>query len=364
VRFADVLFRRIAVLIVPALALAACGSEPPTQQAFDDPGLATITVAAEATASARRFQGEVQAVQRAVLAAQTSGRVLELPFDVGEAVQAGDVVLRLTSVEQQSGREQADAALAAAQAQWTDADREQRRMAELGERQLVSRSMQDQATTRRDAAAAALAAARAGLRQTAQQLDYATVRAPFAGIIGQRQVQVGESVGPGQPLLDVLAPSPLRIEVTLSQVDLARLDAAASASVRLPDGRDVVVADVVPGPAIDPATQTGTVRLELGDADLGLRPGDAVAVRFPLGQAQQQRVPTSAVVRRGEVRGVYVISSDQRITLRQVRLGRDDGEHVVVLAGLQDGERIALDPVAALAALKAQREAAAGARHD
>ncbi len=81
-----------------------------------------------------------------------------------------------------------------------------------------------------------------------------------------------------------------------------------------------------------------------------------VKVGFEIGEGQRLFVPVSALVERGEVTGVYVVSEDQRVSLRQVRIGRRLGDRVEVLAGLSEAERIALDPQAATMALMAARK--------
>ncbi|MFN7213961.1 MAG: efflux RND transporter periplasmic adaptor subunit, partial [Lysobacteraceae bacterium] len=204
----------LAVVLVAALALSACSGGGDDRAApTGDPSLATVVVAPATAARERSWDGVVQAVNQATLAAQTAGRVVELPFDVNDVVKAGDVVVRFTDVEQRSGRAQAEAALRAARAQAAEADADQRRIADLAARQLVARSQLDQATARRDAARAALAAAEAGVKQAGEQVDYTVVRAPYSGLVTQRHVEIGETVAPGQPLVSGLSLGQLRVEV-------------------------------------------------------------------------------------------------------------------------------------------------------
>ena len=101
-------------------------------------------------------------------------------------------------------------------------------------------------------------------------------------------------------------------------------------------------------PEGDPATHTFRVRLDLPEIETGLMPGMTVKAAFDIGDAERILVPASALVRRSEVTAVYVVD-DRHVVLRQVRLGHRQGERVEVLAGLEPGERIAADPLAALA---------------
>ena len=105
--------RRLATATLAALLLAACGAEPTPPAAAPPVGFETITVAPRTSARERSWDGVVEAVNQATLSAQTRGRVLELPFDVNDYVEAGQVVVRFTDVEQVSAQRRASAALTA-----------------------------------------------------------------------------------------------------------------------------------------------------------------------------------------------------------------------------------------------------------
>lgn len=344
------------LLLFGVLLAGGCGGKTPPPPAPPQVPLATLTVTPEPSPRERSWDGVVEAVNRATLSAQTAGRVLGLPFDVNDYVEAGQVVVRFTDVEQRSGRAQAAAALAAAQANLTEAEADYRRISDLVERQLVSRAQLDQVTARRNGARAQLAAAEAAVREAGEQVDYTVVRAPYSGILTERHVEVGESVRPGQPLVSGLSLAQLRVAVNVPQTDVAAIRAHRAAAVLLPDGRRIEAAAVNVFPYADPATHTFTVRLELPEAETGLNPGTTVKASFKLGEVESLWIPASSLVRRGEVQGVYVVTDAGAVQLRQLRVGARRGDRIEVLSGLVAGERIAVDPVAALAWLDAQRE--------
>lgn len=348
------------------LALAACGNESASPALPPLPKLDTITVEAGGDARGRGWDGVVEAVQQASLTAQTTGRVTVVDVDVNDRVGKGDVLLRLTAVEQQAGANTAAAQLRAAEAAATEAAGNYRRYAALGAGQYVSRAQIDQARAARDSAVAARDAARAQLAQAGQQAEYTVIRTPFAGIVSARLVEPGESVAPGQPLMAVYAPGALRIEVQVPQSDAVAIRAAGRAQVVLADGRSIEAAQVTVFPAADPSTHSVGVRVALPDVEQPPQPGATAKVVFPISIGIGDHlvdIPTRALVQRGEVSGVYVLAGN-RLALRQVRLGQRSDQRVEVIAGLKAGDKVATDPVAALQALTAQRKAASGVGHE
>ena len=208
----------------------------------------------------------------------------------------------------------------------------------------------------RDSAAAARDAARAQLANAGQQTEYTTVRAPYAGIVATRDVEPGESVGIGQTLMTVFAPGALRIEVSVPQSEAEAVRANPAAVVTFDDGRRIDAADVIVFPAADASTHAVRIRVQLPALDVPPQPGLTAKVVFPAVKgAAFPRVPASALLRRGEVTALYVLS-DGRLSLRQVRVGDAAGDQVDVISGLKPGERIATDPVAAQQALVAARK--------
>ncbi|TWT17207.1 efflux RND transporter periplasmic adaptor subunit [Luteimonas wenzhouensis] len=333
---------RAGLALLLAGALAACGSDERLREPAPIQGLDTLTVGAADAGRGRAWDGVVEAVRQATLTAQTSGRVAEVLRDVNDRVAAGEVLVRLSAVEQQAGVDAARAQLQLAEATY-------RRMAGLAEGQYVSKMQLDQARAERDAA-------RAQLANFSQQTAYTTIRAPYAGIVASRDVEPGESVGIGQPLMTVFSPGALRIEVSIPQSDAERVRANPVATVTFDDGRSVETSGVTVFPAADPSTHAVKVRLELPALDPAPQPGATAKVAFPaVAGAAHPRIPGSALVRRGEVNAVYVLA-DGRLSLRQLRLGERAGDDIDVIAGLAPGETIAADPVAAVQALVAARQ--------
>lgn len=351
----------IAIALLLAAGLAACGGAGKSpdrsgQQALA--GLDTVTVAAGDADGGRRWPGLVEAVRQATLSAQTGGRVAQVHVDVNDRVGAGQVLLRLEAVEQQAAADIARARLHAAEAAAVEAQASHRRYLELARAQHVAAAQLDQVKAALDAAIAARDAAHAELASARQQVTYTVIRAPYDGIVATRAVEPGESVAVGQLLMTVFAPEDLRIQVDIPQAAAAALRDDPRARVLLNDGRRIDVGHGVVFPAADPASHAVKVRIPLPELALPPSPGTTANVLFPaLHDGGHPRIPATAVLRRGEITAAWVLDDD-RLALRQLRLGRHVDGMVDVIAGLAPGEVVAADPVAARQALAAARREA------
>ncbi len=346
------LLRHVALSLV-VIALAGCGNRnSPIATQSPPPALASVVVHAQAAHDEQVWDGVVEAVNQATITAQTNARVLELPHDVNDVVAKGDVLVRFTDVEQKSARSAAQAQVASAAATYKEAAASYQRIQAVYAKGFVSAAQLDQQRALRDAAQAALASARAQFNQVGQALDYTVLRAPYAGIITRRYVQVGEAVQAGppspQPLIAMQALDNLRVNVQVPQsaVDAIRHFHAADVLLGSSGARRIAVSSVSVFPYADPNTHTFNVRLQLPAGDTGLYPGMTVKVAFATGEAKRLLLPASALVQRGELLGVYVVD-EHGAALRQLRIGHRYADQVEVLAGLDDGERVATDPAAA-----------------
>jgi len=305
----------------------------------------TVAASYEVAPRERVWDGRIEAVNQATVSAQTSGRIAELPFDVNDFVDAGAVIMRFTDTEQRAALNRAEAALVEAQARLEQAEQEYARVSSMFENETVSQARFDEAKANRDAARARLDAARSGVASAREQLEYTVVRAPYAGIVSKRHVELGELVSPGQPLISGLSLQSLRVNVDVPQSMFDAVRKIGKAFVYVGDQR-IAGERLSFFPVADPAANTFRVRVELPEGSATLYPGMFVKVGFVVGETHRLLVPQYAVVRRSELSAVYVVKGDE-VLLRQVRLGRHYGDNIEVLAGLSEGELVAKDPVAA-----------------
>lgn len=319
----------------------------------------TAPVRSLSAGSSYLADGQVESLRQTMIASQVAGSVIALPVKAGDTVKAGQLLLRIDARAAQQNQAASAAQLAAAQAQLTAADRQLDRTRQLVGQKFLSASALDRAEADQRAAAETVKALQAQTAGAATQTGWHTLAAPFDAIVSSVSTELGDTALPGKVLMQLHDPGSLRVAVNLPASVAARLDTAGAAVVEVPDAigdaRNPAVVRTTLVAAADPVSRTQLVRLDLPRGIAGLTPGLFARVRLPLlpsreavAQAQGRvAVPATAVVSRGDLRAVYVADDRGGYLLRQVRLGRSQGDEVEVLAGLSEGERVALDPVAA-----------------
>lgn len=333
--------RRIAL----ALLLAA---QAPGADAQEATALASVAATREQVMREVSFDGVLEAINQSTVAAQTSGRVEEIAFDVGDYVEQGEVILRLSATEQQARLSAAQAAVTEARARYAEAELNHKRTKEIFDRALVAKSALDAAAANLESARARVAAAEAGAREAREGTTYTEVRAPYSGYVVRRHIEIGEIATVGAPLMTGLSLEHLRAEVEVPQTYISALREHRRARIVLPDGQALDAADLRLPPNADPATHTFRVLVTLPAGDHGVFPGTLVKVTFASGEEERVLVPAAAVVQRSEVTGVYVLDDQARVSFRYVRVGTPMPDaQIPVLAGLSAGERVAVDPIAA-----------------
>lgn len=329
--------------------LVACGEQPAPQAKPPAAELESAVVEAREIDLTYTAEAVVEAVRQSTVAAQIAGRVVELRFDVGDAVKKGEVIVRID----ERAANQAVAASAAqvqeAQATLANARAQFERSKQLAEQKFISAAGLERAEADYKAAQARVTSLIAGAGQASTERSFATIVAPYSGVVSARHVEVGEMAVQGKPLMTGFDPSSLRVVANLPQAQLPAIQAAGKAWVEVPAlGRRIEVSRITVVPSADPRTHTTRVRLELPADVSGIYPGVFARAHFSTGRSTRLLVPRDAVIRRSEVTAVYVIDAQGLPRLRQVRLGAaGDAQGVEVLAGMKPGERVALEPVKA-----------------
>ncbi len=303
----------------------------------------------------RVFDAVIEAVHQSTVSSQLVGRVVEINYDVDDFVPKDSVILRFRDSEQRARYGQAKAGQQEARARLKEAEDEFKRIKDIYNKKLVSKAELDKADTALKAAKARVEAANAKLAEAKEQLDNTVIKAPFPGIVTERHVEVGETVGVGQALMTGFSYEHLRATTQIPQAFVTAVRAHGKARVIINDASSVDAESLRVFPIADDRSHSFNVRVALPQNDYGVYPGMFVKVAFVTGEVDRLLINADAVVSRSELTGVYVVAEDGRVSLRQIRIGRRTDNQVEVLAGLEAGEQVAIDPIAAVIQLKQQR---------
>ncbi len=269
--------------------------------------------------------GTVRSAREATIAPLVGGTVAEVRVGLGSAVRAGEVLVRLSAPEGDERLDQARAVSALAA-------REHERAVALNGQGTIPVSQYE-------AAESAWNVARAREAEARTIAERALLRAPFAGLVTAKLVDVGETVLPGRPLLSLEGRAPVRFEAQIPETAGGELAVGRAWPVKIEgqaqeiDGRVVEIQ-----PASDDATRARLVKFELPEKP-GLRPGQFGRVLLANGTAATVTVPAGAVIRRGQLDIVFVVESGQA-RLRLVRCGREGDGRVQISSGLSGGETV------------------------
>ncbi len=301
------------------------------------------------------YDAVVEAVKQGTVSAQTSGRVQAVYFDVDDYVPKDAVIVRFRDKEQQAGSQAAQAGVKEAEARFAEAQAEFKRIKDVFEKQIVPQAAFDKVTADLGAAKQRLDAAQARMAQAQEQLTHTVVRAPYSGIVVKRHIEVGETANAGQALMSGFALDELRVTASVPQSVIQAIRANNRARIIFPSQNNRAVEPMTLRifPFADAQTHSYKVRMNLAAGQDGLLPGMFAKVAFVTGEEQRLLIPAAALVQRSEIDAVYVVAPDGKIAFRQVRVGRRlDNGMLDVLAGLDAGERVALDPIRAGVQLK------------
>lgn len=299
----------------------------------------------------------VEAVKQSTISAQISGRIVEINFDAGDYVKKGQVIVRIDESQVGQALAGSRAQVAQAQASLGNARANYQRTQQLFAQKFISQAALDKALSEYKAAQAQTTASLAGAGEAAATRGFATIVAPYSGVVAARHVELGEIASPGKPLMTGFDPKDLRVVANIPQYKLAEVRQSPRAAVEIPSlNKWIQATGITVLPSADTKTHTTLVRVDLPENLRDVTPGIYARAHFTVGKANKLLIPAAAVLRRSEVTAVYVVDNNDRVQLRQIRLGQPAGEGLVeVLTGLNPGEKVSIEPIKAGIYLQQQK---------
>lgn len=283
--------------------------------------------------------GSIRAVHETSIGSKLLARVVEVNLKAGQPVKQGDVLVRLDDTDIRAKLQQANAAVAQAEAVKKQALADEKRYAELAQRNAVSQQEAEKAATAARAAEAEVIRLQETAKEVQAMLDWATIRSPIDGIVIDKKVDVGDMVSPGQILVTLFDPKRMQLVASVRESLAHRLQVGQPIAVRV-EGLNKqcqgTISEIVP--EAQSASRTFQVKVT-GPCPTGIYTGMFGRILIPLEEKQTLVVPRQAVRRVGQLELVEVIE-DGRPVRRAVRTGRTLGEEVEILSGLREGERV------------------------
>jgi RND family efflux transporter MFP subunit len=327
------------------LAVTGCGEKTETSAARGK-DVKGVTTKASLTEVPRLVAatGSLQAGRTVTVSTRMMGWIRIVHVREGQTVSKGDLLISIDDSDLVAKKSQAEAGIVEAQAVLTNAQKMAERFEKLYAEKSVSKQQLDDVLTGRDRAAAGLKMAEAGLTELKVHLSYLSITAPSDGTVARKMIEEGDMANPGMPLISLESTGAMKVVAHLGEKDVS--------SVKLGDlvNIDVTSLDdaVFEGPldkiiqAANPGSRTYDIEVILPDPDPRLKSGMFARVSVPVGTRQAVLVPKSAVIKRGQLTGVWIVRADGIAHLRWVRLGRPIGDSLEILSGLAGDETVVL----------------------
>lgn len=299
--------------------------------------------------------GKIEAENSANLSTRMMGHVTKIHVKVGQKVGAGQLLVSINNTDLQAKKAQMDASILQAIAGYNNAQKDYDRFVNLYKQQSASQKELDDMTARYEMAKAGLEGTKQMRNEVMAQFSYSNITAPFSGTVTNTFLKEGDMANPGMPLVSVEGASRLQVTAMVSENDIASIKKGMPVKVLVKSSNATLN-----GKASEvslSATNTGgqyLVKVNLDKTDSSVLSGMFVNVQFPVEnktkavQTDRVLVPESALVKKGQLTGIYTIGTGNIAILRWLRTGKTFGNQVEVLSGLSASEQYIVSAVGKL----------------
>lgn len=322
----------------------ACGSKKPVEQAPDKIEVSLYEVKQEQAPEIVTFSGRFMTAHAVNLSTKLTGTVTYLRVDEGESIQEGQVLAKISNTELVAKKQKAMAGLTEAKANFTKVNKDYQRIEQLHNSGSATDKEWDDINYALTAAKTKVQSIENAIVELNELLSYASIQAPFNGYVTKKYMAEGDLATPGMPILTVESSGNLKVVAKIPESELSMIKKGDSVQV-ISETVGKRVTGVVAH--INPSSLTGNLQFEatimLPQQSLaGLKSGMYAEVKSSSSFQNKILIPEAAVFHRGQLTGVYTINSQQKTSIRWIRLGEVQQGSVEVLSGLRQGERIVL----------------------
>ncbi|WP_396209837.1 efflux RND transporter periplasmic adaptor subunit [Flavobacterium sp.] len=338
----------ITVVTIASLILTSCGSDK-KENVTNLPAV-SVQVSGNTENSNRTYitaSGKIESENSANLSTRMMGYVTKVNVKVGQNVSAGQLLVSINNTDLQAKKAQVDASITQATAGYNNAKKDYDRFVNLFAQQSASQKELDDMTARYEMAKAGLEAAKQMRNEVMAQFSYSNITAPFSGTVTNTFVKEGDMANPGMPLVSIEGASRLQVTAMVSESDISNVKNGMPVKINVKSLNKEVTGKV--SEVSLSAKNTGgqyLVKVTLDKMDKQILSGMFVNVQFPTAKKEVTAVksdvvmiPESALVRQGQLSGIYTIGNDNVAILRWLRIGKTFGNQVEVLSGLTADEQ-------------------------
>lgn len=288
--------------------------------------------------------GKIEAVQSANLSTRMMGFVDKIYVKVGNKVTKGQLLLSINSADITAQKAQVNASITEATAAFNNAEKDYKRFTALFKETSASQKEMDDISANYEMSKARLEAATQMKNQVNAQLSYSNIRAPFTGIITGKFVNKGDMANPGIPLISMETPGKFQVVSMVPESDITSIKKGVNVNVLVKSTNQLITGKVTE--VSTSAKNTGgqyLVKIVLDKTDAPILSGMFTSVQFPVKKNSNTTnlvlIPQSALVKQGQLTGIYTIGNETVAILRWLRIGKTFGDKVEVLSGLAANEQ-------------------------
>lgn len=287
--------------------------------------------------------GQIEAAQFANISTRIMGYVTRVHVKVGDKVHKGQALIDINNADMKAKKAQTQAGIIQAQARFETAKKDLNRFQILYDQNSASPKEFDDVKTQYDVAEAQLESARQMQNEVEAIMSYTNIKAPFTGVITSKSVKTGDMAKPGQHLLSLEAPGSFVATVMVPETNIPYVEQKDSVTVFIKSNKKTLKGSIS---EVSTSSQNSggqyLVKIELNKQEqTKLYSGMFISAVFPSAheQTNQVLVPMNAIIRKGDLQGIYTVSASNTAILRWLKLGREMGDYVEVLSGLSANEQ-------------------------
>ena len=331
----------LACMIILGTVMTGCEARH-ENKGIERPTVTGVTITAVTPVEADEVyetSGTIRSDRTSIISSRVMGAVISLMVREGERVKSGQLLL---TIDDRDARERMNAAAMTLESARQNRDLNEitwKRFSALFDQKIISTQERDQIEAKRNMANADFQRAQAMAEEAKTFLAFTRIIAPADGVVTKKYIDIGSMASPGIPLLVIEALGDAYAEAAIDEGLSGKIKTGMPVEVTIDAQRrrlDGTVRDILPD--ISPSSRSFIVKIELPDKEL--RSGLYVRVKIPVGKKEVLLVPSGAIIRKGQLTGVYVVDAKGVITYRLIREGRKSAQGTEVLSGLSPHERI------------------------